>query len=126
MRSSFPIHNSATLASTGENLDFTVPSWAVGATFFFKLVVAGTAPSFALKFQYADPLSNTFVDVAGGSIVTLTANGQGLITIDPRITGAANVAIAKPLSASMRAVITTDRGDADETYTYTIYAEFSS
>lgn len=111
-----------------ENVDFTVPKWAVGALFMFEVsAMSGTTETLDLKFQHKMPYqASAFKDVLGASIVQLTAAANILLTIDPRITAAANVTVAQALSSSMRAVIATGFGGGDESYTYSLSVEFYS
>lgn len=107
------------------NVDFNVPKWAVGAMFIISVsAMAGTAETFDFKLQHKLP-HGTFKDVLGASIVQLTAAADILLTIDPRITAAANITVSQALSTAMRAVITLG-GSTDETYTYGVSVEFYS
>jgi hypothetical protein len=131
MRSVYPLVNPVSLGPSvnvySQNVDFNVPNFAVGGVFFVNLSAAGgTTPIFDFKLQRADAHSGVFKDVVGASIVQLTGAGTSVLTVDPRITGSANVNVAQSLSSRMRAVITIDNTAHDETYTYNISAEFYS
>jgi hypothetical protein len=115
---------SYTWTTDSVNIDFNVPSWAVGAIFMLNVsAMAGTAETVDLKFQHLGPWATK--DVLGASIVQLTAAATILITIDPRITAAANLALAQALTSQMRAVLALG-GSTDETYTISLAAEFYS
>lgn len=123
-----PTSLTAAGGDTGANLDFSVPSWAVGAVFFINVSASGgTTPLTDFKLQYEDPQSSgTFEDVAGASITQISGTDIAVLTIDPRITAAANVAIAKALMSNMRGLVTIDHTTGNETYTISVTAEFYS
>lgn len=131
MRKVYPLLNatSRVVADGGTlNIDFVVPHWAIGAIFFLDAsAMAGTAETLDLKFQHAMQTGGTFKDVVGGGIVQLTAAADILMTIDPRITAAANVQVACALSSAMRAVFALEIGGAaDQTYTLALAVEYYS
>jgi hypothetical protein len=128
MRERRQLQASTTIADGSDlNIDFSVPKWAVGAIFFIEVTaMSGTTETFDFKLQYALPNSTSFLDVTGASIVQLVAAANKVLILDPRITVDANDHIAVPLSSSMRAVIATGFGGADESYTFAIAAEFYS
>jgi hypothetical protein len=114
-------------ATTGQNVDFSVPGWARAAIFFINLTaVAGTTPLFDFKLQHIAPDGSGAVEDADASVVQLSAADMVLLTLDPAITVAANERVSVPLSTNMRAVVTQDRTTGNETYTYTVWVEFYS
>lgn len=107
-------------------LDFSVPTWAVGAAFLLTVAsMSGTAETVDLKIQHLLPYSATALDVVGASIVQITAAASRVITVDPRVTAAANAAIALPLTSNMRALISLG-GSTDEAYNLGLAVEFYS
>ena len=119
---------SHTHSSTGENLPFDVPGFARAAIFYIDLsAVAGTTPVFDAKLQYFDAVGNDFIDVDNATMAQQTTAAQTQMIIDPAATADTTgnqKAIGKPLSSRMRWVTTCDRTTGDETYTFSISADF--
>lgn len=95
------------------NTPFAVPAWAVRAIFHWNITaVAGTTPIADLKFQIRDPADATvFEDVTGGAMAQKTAASYQTLQ-------------ASILSGNMRAVFVFDRTTGNETYTFTLIAEY--
>ena len=115
-----------TFATDTVELNFNVPKWAVGALFNLNVAsMSGTAETVDLKLQHIGPHAAAAKDVLGASITQLAAAANILLTIDPRITVVANVAIAHALSSQMRALLSLG-GSTDEAYNIALSVEFYS
>lgn len=115
-------------ATSSRTVNFDVPEWARGAVFFWRIsAVAGTTPIADCKLQFTDPTSAQSVDVDGATFAQQTAASTQYLVLDPDVTADATGnarAAAAPLSSEMAAVFTFDRTSANETYTYTLTADF--
>lgn len=118
-------------ATTGQTDTVAVPGYASTAIVYLRVsAAAGTTPLTDMKFQYVNPITSTALDfqwngitqiagTTGGHVVAVI--GKGYDTEDD--TGPVYF-VKDPLPGKFNIVLTFDRADADETYTYTLGVEF--
>lgn len=128
-------------ATVGQTDWLAIPGWATYAYVDFALTaVAGTTPTSTLSFVV--PVLSTLDDTTGvvnlaghTALTTLTGAARLLCQIGPGVTGIAddvtnaatgtsNVAINVVLPPIFGVKVLNDRGDADETYTYSLNVFF--
>lgn len=85
--------------------------------------VTGTAPTLDVKLQAKDPVSGSWVDIAGAAFAQKTATGIDTLTVYPGILVAANVSISDVLPKEWRAAYTIG-GTATPTFTFSLGAQY--
>lgn len=130
-RSLVTIRTGTAQATTGQTDEVGVPPFATQCTLYLNVTaVAGTTPLTDFKVQYEHPVTGEAVDTQWNGITqivgTTAANvvihwGQGYDTEDD--TGPIYF-LKDELPAKFNAVLTFDRTTGDETYTYSLVAEF--
>lgn len=120
-------------ASTGQTDWMPVPQWAKFAVIFFEVTATpGTTNLTDFKLTVTDPVSlddGFALDFAGWNGITQiveTTAGDIVVQIGPGVTGIADddtgpfYSINAALPPVLGFVVTLDRTDADETYTYNL------
>lgn len=134
------IRTATAQASTGQTDWIAVPNAAKYATVYFNLTaVAGTTPSHLPSVKGAEPyaVNDTYsMKIAEHAALTAftAANllvmdiGPGVLGIADDVTNSATVFSRVALNANLPALmgftILNDRGDGDETYSYTVSVVF--
>jgi len=90
--------------------EFT-PQGATGIRLTIVTTSPVSTPSVVFKVQEYDPGSATWIDITGAATAAVTTATTTHLTIDPRLTAAANVVVQRGLSERMRVVAT--HADAD-------------
>ena len=135
------LRNATAQATTGQTDWVAVPSWAKYMNVYLNLtdVGASTTPSCDLDLVVPDPVLRddgtvvNYLDWDG--ITALTAAAQVVIHAGPGITGIADddtgsatadsvYKLNGPLPAMLGFIVTLDRAEADEGYTYSLAVEF--
>lgn len=119
-------------ANTGQTDLVKVPGFADFMLVYVDVsATAGTTPLFDFKMQYVDPVRNAAVeDFPGAGITQIAGNDNVVIQVGPGVTGIADddttavYSINMMLPTLINFVTTLDRTSLDETYTYSIAAEF--
>lgn len=121
---------SGTAITADTTHDFNVPSGAIAAVFYLDATdFEGTTPTMDVKLQYTDPTgTDEVIDMDNGAFAQLTADDtQAVLQVGPGLandnTGSVRSTNAL-LGGRMRAVIDIDRSTGDETYSYTLSADF--
>lgn len=134
------LRNASAQADTGQTDWVDVPKWANFCTVYLNFTAtAGTTPVITPSFLAADPIprDDSYIINIGehGALAGITAVNQYLYNIGPGITGIADdvtqsasadsvVTINAVLPALMGFRLVLDRADGNETYTYTLAAQF--
>lgn len=129
-------------ANTGQTDWIVVPDWARYADIILNVTaVAGTTPAITPDLLAADPVAlddgsvASIVADAGNFTTAVTDVGTHRIQVGPGVSGIADdvtLAATGDSSARVNALLpailgvrlTLDRGDANETYTYTLTVRF--
>lgn len=112
-------------ASATLNTNFGVPSWARGGVIYWDIsAVAGNTPIADLKLQYYDKSANDYLDIPGAVFVQKTAAAHQALVVYPGVAETANVSVSDVLPSIVRAVFVFDRTTGDETYTFTLSADW--
>jgi hypothetical protein len=135
MRQTTLVRQGTAQANTGQTDVVTVPAWATNMLVFLNVsAAAGTTPLTDFKMQYRDPTTNAAVlDFPGAGITQIagTTTANVVIQVGPGITGIADddttqvYSINMALPSEILFITTLDRTTGDETYTYSINAQFS-
>lgn len=120
-------------ADTGQTDVVEIPGFARHMIVYIDVsATAGTSPLFDFKMQYIDPVRNAAVeDFPGAGVTQIAGNDNVIIQVGPGVTGIADddtgavYSINMVLPSQMNFVTTLDRTTGNETYTYTIAAEFT-
>lgn len=126
------LDNQTAYATATRNVDFNVPGWVNSIVFHWDIsAVAGTTPIADLKFQMQGPLSAQFRDLRGASFGQQTAATRGMyLAYGPHMVDqagdGANKTVQGYVPLLMRAVFVFDRTTGNETYTYTLAAQYKS
>jgi hypothetical protein len=110
------------------NTDADVPPHAIGGIFYWNIsAVAGTTPIADCKIQAKDTISGQFVDIDGATFAQQTAASAQFLQVWPGLTADATGnarAVSAILGNQIRFVFTFDRTTANETYTFTLSADW--
>lgn len=131
------LRNATAQANTGQTDWINRPAWAKYLLLYYNLTaVAGTTPEMTPSLLQADPVLRD--DASATTLATFTlmsAAADGYIQIGPGVTGIADdvttaatgdgvASVNLVLPALIGVKLLLDRTTGDETYTYTLAAEF--
>lgn len=129
------VRTASAQATTGQTDWLNVPNFAKTITVFFNLTAnAGTTPTSTPSILAADPITRDDGDTAtmltGATITTASTHIYSLganVTTSGTDQAAADAFVVQnsPLPTLLGIKILNDRGDANETYTYTIFVKFA-
>lgn len=132
MARSYKVIRSATAqADTGQTDTVTTPGFAKTAIVYLNVTaVAGTSPLTDMKFQYVNPSTGNAVDMQWNGITQIAGTTAGNVVVvlgadyDTEDDTGPIYFLKDPLPQEWNIVITLDRTTGDETYSYTLSAEF--
>lgn len=119
-------------ADTGQTTVVQTPDWASSAIVHLRVsAVAGTTPTTDMKFQYVHPVSGTALDMQWNGITQIAGTTTGYVVVH---IGTGNVDteddtgtvyfVKDQLPKVWNIVLTLDRTDTDETYSFSLAVEW--
>ena len=133
MRDEVVLKNASAQADTGQTTTVKVPGWAVEAIFYLNwTATAGTSPLMDFTLNEVDPTDLTTTTALEGwdGITQLSAVDLVTVRVGPHRSAnddtGVDYHIGTTLPPVLNAVVTLDRGSANETYTYTLTVVYFS